>query len=272
MSENKNQATIDFLKEGLANYQTIFNEYLAALKATFPDRSETDFAEDSCALNSLKDHLRRAEKNVAYAIKHDCSYSYFGLTDNCFERLQKRSKAYTDDTYLKAFKKMQDLYSRNYGWGVPQGIDEEYLSKTNTIATALWWYYFDKRTGMIHRSKERSYWLESFLLEPKFKVGDIVSIRSNIPDNSIKYEYDWGNGTSDLRTIYPDAVLKAKTFMVLGEDNKKSRYYEKAYKPNANGGMRRYKLLPVGDTRVYWAIERALKMNRTKAVKDAKKT
>ena len=261
MSENKNQNTIDLLKEGLVNYQTLYNEYLAALKATFPDRSETDFVEDSCTLTSLKSRLHRAEKNIAYAIEHGCTYRYFELTDNSFERLLKRSKAYTDDTFLKAFKKMQDLYSRNYGWGVPQGIDEEYLSKTNTIATALWWCYFDKNTGMIYRSKERSYWLESFLLEPKFKVGDIVSIRSNIPDNAIKYEYDWGNGTSDLRTIYPDPVLKAKTFMVLGEDNKKSRYYEKAYKPNANGGMRRYKLLPVGDTRVYW--------NRTKAVKDA---
>lgn len=271
MSDNKNQTTIDLLKQEIANYRTMHNEYLNTLRATFPERPEKDLTEDSPALKSLLSRLHRTEKSLAYSIEHGCAYKYFGLADDSFARLQKRSKAHTDDTYLKAFKKMQDLYSRNYGWGVPQGIDEEYLSKTNTIATALWWYYFDKNTGMLYRSKERSYWLESFLLEPKFKVGDIVSIRSNIPDNSIKYEYDWGNGTSDLRTIYPDAVLKAKTFMVLGEDNKKSRYYEKSYKPNANGGMRRYKLLPVGDTRVYWAIERALKMNRTKAVKDAKK-
>ena len=272
MSENKNQTRIDLLKQEIANYRTLHNEYLNTLRATFPERPEEDFAKDSRALDWLQERLYNSEKNLE-GIGHGYShYRYSGLTDLSFEAVQRRSKAYTDDTYLKAFKKMQNLYSRNYGWGVPQGIDEEYISKTNTIPLVLWWYYFDKKTGQIHRSKERSYWLESFLIKPKFKAGDIVSIRSNIPDNAIKYEYDWGNGTSDLRAVYPDANFKAKAFMVLGEDNKKSRYYEKAYKPNANGGMRRYKLLPVGDTRVYWAIERALKKNRTKAVKDAKKT
>lgn len=34
--------------------------------------------------------------------------------------------------------------------------------------------------------------------------------------------------------------------MILGEYEQASRYYEKTYKPNANGGMRRYKVLPVG--------------------------
>jgi len=272
MSENKNQVTIDLLNQEIANYQTLYDGYLQILKATYPDRSEIDFAEDSYALKSLKDHLYRSERNLGYAIAHGHSYRYFGLTDSSFEVLQKRSTIHNPDTFLKAFRKMQNLYKRNYNWGIPQDIDEEHISKTNTIPLALWWYYFDKKTGQIYRSKERSYWLESFLIKPKFKAGDIVSIRGNVPDNAIKYEYDWGNGTSDLRTIYPDINFKAKTFMVLGEDNKKSNYYEKAYKPNANGGMRRYKLLPVGDTRVYWAIERALKINRTKAVKDAKKT
>ena len=195
MLEIKNQATIDLLKQEIANYQTLYDGYLDTLKATFPDRSETDFVEDSYALKSLKERLYRTEKNLAHALEHGYSYRYFGLTDNLFEALQKRSKVHKPDTFLGAFKKMQNLYSRSYGWGVPQGIDEEYIELgRNTIPLALWWYYFDKKTGQIYRSKERSYWLESFLIEPKFKVGDIVSIRSNIPDNSIKYEFDWGNG------------------------------------------------------------------------------
>ncbi len=71
---------------------------------------------------------------------------------------------------------------------------------------------------------------------------------------------------------YVDAPFKKRTFMILGENQKGTRHYEKPYKPNTNGGMRRYKVLPVGDTTVYYIIERCLKKNRTKAVKDAKGT
>jgi hypothetical protein len=263
------EKSIALLEQEIANYQNLYTEYLNLLRGAFPEITELQYYETSVTLRHLKNYQNRCFKNLKYVKENKCILCYFGLTDSTLEAVRQRSQKHDPDTFLKAFNKMQNMYQRQR-WGLPEGIDIKYIEKANTIPLALWWRYFDKSTGQIYRSKERGYWLDSFLLKPKFKAGDIVSIRSNIPDGAIKYEYDWGNGRSDLRVMRIDSTFKAKTFMVIGEDNKRSNYYEKAYKPNGQGGMRRYKLLPVGDTRVYWGIERALKINRTKAVKDAK--
>ena len=263
------EKSIALLEQEIANYENLYREYLNLLRGAFPELTELQYYETSVTLRNLKSCENRSFKNLKYIKEQKSSMYYFGLTDDTLEAVRKRSQKHDHDTYLTAFNKMQNMYQRQR-WGLPEGIDIKYIEKVNAIPLALWWRYFDKSTGQIYRSKERGYWLDSFLLKPKFKAGDIVSIRSNIPDNAIKYEYDWGNGRSDLRTIHVDSTFKAKTFMVIEEDNKRSNYYEKAYKPNTQGGMRRYKLLPVGETRLFWGIERALKINRTKAVKDAK--
>jgi len=255
-------------QQEIANYGNLSSEYLSTLKEAFPQKTKEELSHKSTVLQHIRSRRIRAANTLKLIKEKSYSLHYFGLTDATLEAVRKRSQKYTHDTFIKAAYKMLTMYGGS--WGMPTGIDREYMDKTNTIPMALWFVYFDRKTGQVYRSKERGYWLDSFLLKPKFKSGDIVSIRSNIPDNSFKYEHDWGNGISDLRTKYVDTSFKAKTFMIIGEDNKNSRYHDKAYKPNAQGGMRRYKLLPIGDTRVYWAIERALKINRTKAVKDAK--
>lgn len=269
-----NEESIAHLKQEVKNFTLIRDEYLAELQATFPHLTETDFVGTSAAYKTFKERIQRYNIILdRITINGSTYYHYPDMDDNIFSSIKKRYKAHSSEKLLEALKQLDSLFYGNYRWGVPNALDAEFLEKTKRVPLALYIYYFDKHKGQICRSKERRYWFESLLIEPKFSVGDIVSIRSNPTDNAIKYEFQWSEGHGkDLRTLYPDESFMNKTFMVLAVENKKSRYYEKAYKPNANGGMRRYKVLPIGDTTVYWIIERALKKNRTKAVKDAKRT
>ena len=61
--------------------------------------------------------------------------------------------------------------------------------------------------------------------------------------------------------------------MVLGESpplDAKSYANSYSYKEK-QGGSRLYRVLPIGDTKVYIVVEKFLKKCRTKAVKDARK-
>ena len=269
-----NEESIAHLKQEVKNFTFIRDEYLTELQATFPQLSEQEYYDSSEALRIFKKMIERYSIITQRLIDNGGTYYHYPVLDNNeFSLLKKRYKVYPAETILEALKELNDIFSGNYRWGVPSGLDEQFFEKTNRVPLSLYYYYFDKYKGQLCRSKERRYWFESLLMKPKFSAGDIVSLRSNPTDNAIKFEFQWSDGHGkDLRTLYPDADFLNKTFMVLGVENKKSRYYEKAYKPNANGGMRRYKVLPIGDTTVYWIIERALKKNRTKAVKDAKRT
>ena len=266
---------LQHLQEQIDNFTKMKNDYLTALKDTFPDRGEKHFIDDSETLRQIINLIESTESQFRSAENNYHWYRHYRFTNAIYEGMESRRAAIADkhEKYAKAIEQVCEKYSSSYGWGVPIGVDLEYIKEAKNIPSALWYYYLDSHTGRLRRNKERNNWLQSYLIEPKFSVGDIVSLRSNITDNAIKYKHDWGNGCTDMRTAYPDAEFKKRAFMVLGEDNtQQTRYYEKTYKPNANGGMRRYKVLPIGDTTIYWIIERALKKNRTKAVKDAKGT
>ena len=268
MSTEANQTTIKLLKEELNNLIAIHNNYYNTLVQSYG--SEEVNEKTSAVLGTLGSMIRRTEGYLDHAQKHPYySHMWYTYVDKRKEALDRRYRNRSDNT-VDALLKLIDHCRRS--WGVPQGNDLRLIKANNDISLAAWIVYLDKQTGRIRRGKDMSNWLDSFLVEPKFKSGDIVSIRASIPEGSIKYMHHWGNGTSDLRICYDHNDFKKKTLMVLGEDNVKSAYYEKTYKPNNNGGMRRYKVLPVGETTVYWIIERALKKNRTKAVKDAKRT
>ena len=266
MSEKKN--TIELLTEELSNLKAVRDNYRLALVSSF---GEENISEDtSTILGTLGSLIRRTERYIEHAETHEYYVHYWYTYNNDLkEAMERRYKKRSDNIY-DALIKLIDHTRRSYG--VPRGYDLQFIKDCQDVTIAAWYVFLDPKTGRIRRSKDQSNWLDSFITEPKFSTGDIVSIRANIPDSSIKFMYDWGNGTTDLRIEYNHEGFKKKALMVLCEDNIQSRYYEKTYKPNNNGGMRRYKVLPVGETTVYWVMERALKKNRTKAVKDAKRT
>jgi hypothetical protein len=118
---------------------------------------------------------------------------------------------------------------------------------------------------------------ESYVNEPIFDTGGIVQFRSNIGVDAIVVESRWGSNKqhvqyygAERRTI---RELKDKTFMVLGESPPLgAKCYANAYAyKEKQGGSRLYRVLPIGDTKVYVVVEKFLKKCRTKAVKDARK-
>lgn len=115
---------------------------------------------------------------------------------------------------------------------------------------------------------------EGYVNDPIFDTGSIVQFRSNIAVDAILKEHNWGSGKNyygaDRSTL---RKLKGKTMMVLGESpTLGGKVYATSYAyKEKQGGSRYYRVLPVGDTKVYVVVEKFLKKCRTKAVKDAKK-
>lgn len=118
---------------------------------------------------------------------------------------------------------------------------------------------------------------EGYVNDPIFDTGSIVQFRSNIGVDAIVVESRWGSNKQHIqyygaekRTI---RELKDKTMMVLGESpTLGAKCYANVYSyKDRQGGSRLYRVLPVGDTKVYIVVEKFLKKCRTKAVKDARK-
>lgn len=269
MSTEANQTTIKLLKEELDNLVTIRNDYYHALIQSHD--SENIDENTSIVLATLGSLIAKTEDYLKYAVRRPFySHTWYTYVDKKKEAIDRRYRNRSDNT-VDALLKLIDFCGWGRSWSIPQGYDLDFIKANKDISLAAWIVYLDEETGRTRKNKDMSNWLDSFLVEPKFKTGDIVSIRANIPEGSIKYIHHWGNGSSDLRISYDHKGFKDKALMVLGEENVKHTYYQTTYKPNANGGMRRYKVLPVGETTVYWIIERSLKLKRSKAIKDAKK-
>ena len=122
--------------------------------------------------------------------------------------------------------------------------------------------------------KENFNVFESYVKDPIFDTGAIVQFRSNIGVDAVLQEHKHSGGTSyygaNPHTMHK---LSKKTFMVLGESPPLGgKIYASAYShKEKQGGSRLYRVLPIGDTKVYVVVEKFLKKCRTKAVKDAKK-
>ena len=126
---------------------------------------------------------------------------------------------------------------------------------------------------MIARMRKENFNIfESYLNDPIFESGAIVQFRSNIGVDAVIEEHKYSSGVNhygaNARTVKD---LKTKTMMVLGESpllGGKVYAGVYAYKEKV-GGSRYYRVLPIGDTKVYVVVEKFLKKCRTKAVKDA---
>ena len=116
---------------------------------------------------------------------------------------------------------------------------------------------------------------ESYVNEPLFDTGSIAQFRSNVGTDAVVIESRWGSRKQNLQYYGSSKTelkaLKGKTFMVLGESPPLgAKCYANAYAyKDRQGGSRLYRVLPIGDTKVYIVVEKFLKKCRTKAVKDA---
>ena len=118
---------------------------------------------------------------------------------------------------------------------------------------------------------------ESYVRDPIFDTGAIVQFRSNIGVDAMVVESRWGNNKQHIQyygaTKSELKTIKNKTMMVLGESPcLGAKCYANVYSyKEKQGGSRLYRVLPIGDTKVYIVTEKFLKKCRTKAVKDARK-
>ncbi len=115
---------------------------------------------------------------------------------------------------------------------------------------------------------------ESYVRDPIFDTGAIVQFRSNVGVDAVLQEHKYSGGTQYYGENHSTMhELKKKTLMVLGESPPMGgKIYANAYSyKEKQGGSRLYRVLPIGDTKVYIVVEKFLKKCRTKAVKDAKK-
>ena len=128
-----------------------------------------------------------------------------------------------------------------------------------------------------HMRKHTFNIFESYVNDPIFDTGAIVQFRSNIGVDAIVVESRWGSNKQNVQYYGAESrtirELKDKTFMVLGESPPLgAKCYANAYAyKEKQGGSRLYRVLPIGDTKVYIVVEKFLKKCRTKAVKDARK-
>jgi len=189
-------------------------------------------------------------------------YSMFGHNYNKWAK----DKMENLETRLKAI----DAVILRKRWGVLVGNGMFDTARKENELTPFIFYCFLRRF-----SQEDKNIFETFMKDPLFNVGQIVQLRSNAGVDSVLQKHDYGNnrkyyyGTSK----YDLALAKKKTFMVIGIDPKLDGLnYAKAYKyKEGQGGCRYYKLLPMGEQKTYYVVEKFLKKCRTRAVKDARK-
>ena len=193
-------------------------------------------------------------------------YSFFGQSYLCNHALAKK--------FLSCEKKMNhvmDMMEDRKTW---------YTTKTHIIKKL-------HTTGKLTQNimafiipmmrKHNLNIFESYTNDPIFDTGAIVQFRSNIGVDALIVENKWGSNKQ--HTQYYGATgrelkeIKNKTMMVLGESPPlDAKCYANAYSyKEKQGGSRLYRVLPVGDTKVYIVVEKFLKKCRTKAVKDARK-
>ena len=127
--------------------------------------------------------------------------------------------------------------------------------------------------GLESRKLERAIW-QGYKNEPKFNKGDIVKLRSNAGVDSVLQKYTYGTHSTYYGCGQRELVeAKSKTYMVIEVDPKlDAKSYAAIYAYHEKqGGCRYYKVLPIGEAKTYFVVEKFLKVCRTKQVKDAKK-
>jgi hypothetical protein len=179
--------------------------------------------------------------------------------------LTRYNKFAKDPVYIKRLKDVYEHGGRTWGY-----IWKQTKEAADEGRFVSFWQY-----TIAHQDTRGSWrhWWDALTYDAKFKVGDIVELRSHATRNNVFYEFihQYDSKYKYLRSIFRLEFLdiKKKPLMVIAYDQKKpDRTY--SYKKSA-GSHRIITILPVGSTKVYYIPEQFLKISRKKAVKDAKK-
>ena len=223
-----------------------------------------------------------AENNRAWYNKYLFDYVGQDYSDNMWENMWCFS-AFGQD-YLRnqalAKKFLSSEKKRNY---VMEMMEDRKTWYSTGVPTIQYLLEKGKLTEnimgfMVSQMRKRNFNVfESYVNDPIFDTGAIVQFRSNIGVDALVVESRWGSNKQNVQyyggTISDLYELKKKTMMVLGESPPLGgKCYANAYSyKEKQGGCRYYRVLPIGDTKVYVVVEKFLKKCRTKAVKDARK-
>ena len=183
-----------------------------------------------------------------------------------YPRLLKRYGKFTKDPVY--IKRLKDVYTHGgRSWGYIWKCTKEAVDEGRFVS---FWQY-----TIAHQDTRGSWrhWWDALTHDARFKVGDIVELRSHATRNNIFYEFvhTYDQKYKYLRNIFSNdfAEIKKKPLMVIAYDQKKP---DKTYSYKKSSGSHRIvTILPVGSTKMYYVPEQFIKVSRRKAVKDAKK-
>ncbi len=156
-------------------------------------------------------------------------------------------------------------------WGLSSIIRMINLVATDRCTEKIVALWLSSLSGEIYKL------FESYVYQPIFTTGEMVQFRSNIGVDSVLKRETYGTSPPSVQFYGCNRAtlkrMKKSTFMILEVDPKlEGRLFAKAYSyKEKQGGGRFYKVLPIGEAKTYYVVEKFLKKCRTKAVKDARK-
>jgi len=118
--------------------------------------------------------------------------------------------------------------------------------------------------GLSSRKEDYAIW-QCYKNEPKFKTGDIVKFRSNTGVDAVLQKHSYGNHKTYYGCGGRELVkAKKKTYMIIEVDPKlEGTSYARTYAYHEKqGGCRYYKVLPMGEAKTYFVVEKFLKKFR----------
>ncbi len=169
-----------------------------------------------------------------------------------------------EDRMMEVFRLMKTR-KKWYHHNIDKLLDHKQAQTLTPEVVTIWIRNLDKSFANA---------FESYLHDPIFKVGQMVQMRSNIGVDAIIRQHRYNNNTTPHWQSVGNralAKLKEKTYMIIEVDPKtEGRIWANSYSyKEKQGGGRYYKVLPLGDTKTYYVVEKFMKKCRTKAVKDA---
>lgn len=200
----------------------------------------------------------------------------------CFKNMWEYStvgKGYSQNIkkarlFMKSKEHSENVLSMMKGrrrWGVSSIIRMANLVATNQCTEKIATLWLSSLSGEVYNL------FESYVHQPVFTTGQMVQFRSNIGVDSVLKRETYGTSPPSVQFYGCKRAtlkrMKKSTFMILEVDPKlEGRLFAKTYSfKEKQGGGRFYKVLPIGEAKTYYVVEKFLKKCRTKAVKDAQK-
>ena len=156
------------------------------------------------------------------------------------------------------FSELMEIVQSKKRWGTMRGYN---LKDTELELFTVMCFL----KGLSSRKEDYAIW-QCYKNEPKFKTGDIVKFRSNTGVDAVLKKHNYGGNHSNYYGWGNHELVKAKkkTYMIIEVDPKlDGSCYAKTYAYHEKqGGCRYYKVLPMGEAKTYFVVEKFLKKFR----------